>query len=136
MAAIPPTYVKGRSGEVTVVAGLDDTYTFQIKVGAYVLRFTNSLVDVSGFGDGGWKVFRGTLKEGTFNIAGWILTNGEINVTDLGDEITSAAFKLDGDTVKYVGDVRVESFEIDERYAGNVPVQLTGRFTGSVTSTT
>lgn len=135
MAAINPTFAKGRNGSLTVVAGLDDSYTFQIKTSRHKLSWSNRLENVSGFGDSGWSKYEDTIKDGRFVIAGWVLTNGNFQVSSLGAHVSTANFKLDSDTVKFVGDVKVERMELDTQYDRNVPILLAGNFHGAVTVT-
>ena len=136
MAAITPTFGKGNSGTLTVVAGLDDTYTFQIKVERYTFDSRMELEDVSGYGDGGASVWEDTgVLYADFIVIGRMITNGAVDPASLGTTISSANFKLHGDTVKNAADVKVSRMRIDQNYTKNVPIMLWGKTTGTITHT-
>jgi len=136
MAAITPTFGKGNQGTLTVVAGLDDTYTFQIKIEGHTQDYRMELEDVSGYGDGGDSVWEDTgVLYGDIVIIGRIITNGAVDPASLGSTISSANLKIHGDTVKNASDVKISRMRIQHRYQKNIPIMLWGKTTGTITHT-
>jgi hypothetical protein len=131
MATIAPTFVKGCNGTLTCI-GLDDTYSFQVKVGAFRFRKVRPLEDTSGYGDGCNSTFHDTINYHNFSCDGWLITNGNPGFGNMGG--SGCTIVLTADTGRTItGTLKIEVFDVDHRYSRNVPVHITGRFSGAVT---
>lgn len=135
MAAVTQSQVNGKNGNITKIGLQNDADDWVIKLDAFILAFTDPLDDTSGYGDAGFRTYDDTIKSGQFQIAGWLQTStkGKFDPNKLGEAIASAVFTCDTG-VTYTGTIKVESHQINHRYNHNVPVRMSGKFTGAITA--